>query len=335
MQFVNPINNKTQICNPYIYNKNNIKKEDLNKLLLYLQDNKKINITGLTLRKLRMTSYENSCKLLRGSNLKFTEQKVDKNKYSNFKCLDMTLKKLKDISKQNFLNSINNKYIICNDLVNLGYKFKDYDNIKQNINMLNISNITSTKIIENNELPMDILIKKHGINIYTHEKKNIYVPNKFIKNVEIDIVENDIIIEFIDDNKYNLKYKLLSSDDNIIKLIPKIIYDYTKLLVYLNNIYKEIKVTIPSKDNIIIWTQNNCSNYDNCNNKENTKLYMDGNVCIKNTFTDNYINISDIVQLRNGKCYDKNDIKYLIRFEALDDTGINITDMEKEYLISI
>jgi len=335
MQFVNPMNKKTQICNPYIYNQNNIKKEDLNKLLLYLQDKKKINVTGLTLRKLRMKSYEDACKLLRGSDLKFTEPKIDKNKYSKFKCLDMTLKKLKDISKQNFLNSINNKYIICNDLVNLGYKFKDNNDIKRNINILNMSNITSTKIIENNNMPMDTLIKKYGINIYTHEKKNIYVPNKFIKDVEIDIVENDIIIEFVDNNKYNLKYKLLSSDNNIIKLVPKIIYDYTKLLVYLNNIYKEIKVTKPSKDNIIIWTQNNCSNYDNCNKEENTKLYIDGSVCVKNQFTDNYINISDIVQLRDGKCYDKNDIKYLIKFEDIDNIGIDITDMEKEYLISI
>lgn len=333
MEFVNPLNGLTQVCNPHIYNKSKISKIDLNKLILHLQSENKLKYNKtLSLRTLRALSYSECCEILMTSNLKFTTNSKNKN-YSKTNCLDMTLNELKILAKQNFIQISNNKNIICNELLNLNYNFKDNDEIilNSNINKMRIS-LVATNTIQDNQIPMDILIKQFGINIYTHTKKYIYIPNTFISNITINIVNNSVILFLSNNEEYYLHYKNINSNKNIIKLYPKYSYDYTKLLLYLNNIHSNIDIQTPTKQNIILWTKNTCKNYDGCNDKQNKDLLLQNKICVKNKFMDDYININNLIQLNDKKCYDKNDIKNLIKFNDIDETDLKLSDLEKQYI---
>jgi len=336
MEFTNPLNGLKQICNPNIYNKSNISKPDLNKLLLHLQDKNKLKYSKkLSLRLLRTLSYKECCEILMTSNLKFTTNKNNKN-YSNISCLDMSLNDLKIMAKNNFIQISNNKNLLCNELINLNYKFKDNNEILQNanINKMRIS-LISTNTMLDNQLPMDILIKQNGINIYTHTKKYIYIPKTFIDNINIDIVNSIITFNLNNNEEYYLQYKNIDTSKNIIKLYLKYSYDYTKLLIYLNSIYADINLQLPTKHNIIIWSKNNCKNYDNCSESLNKNLLLQNKVCVKNKFTDDYININNLIQLNDKKCYDINDIKNLIKFEDVEDINLQLSDLEKQYITTI
>ena len=336
MQFINPLNDKIQMCNPHIYHKDKISKPDLNTLLLHLYQNRQLKYNKqLSLRILRKLPYKDCCDILMTSNLKFINTKNNKN-YTKIDCLELPLNELKNLAKNNFISISNNKNFLCNELMNLKYKFKDDKEIikNANINKMRIS-IVATNTINDNQLPLSVLIKRFGINIYTHTKQYIYIPKIYITDIDINIINNNISITLNNNVTYTLQYKNINTDKNIIKLYPKYILDYTKLLMYLNSIYSDIEINTPTKHNIISWTQDNCKNYANCSNKLNQELLLDNKICVKNNFIDDYINIDDLIQLNDGNCYNISDIKNLIKFDDIQEIKLSLTDLEKQYVISL
>ena len=107
------------------------------------------------------------------------------------------------------------------------------------------------------------------------------------------------------------------------------------MLIYLNSIYADINLQLPTKHNVIIWTKNNCENYDNCSESLNKNLLLQNKVCVKNKFTDDYININNLIQLNDKKCYNINDIKNLIKFEDIEDINLQLSNLEKQYITTI
>jgi hypothetical protein len=333
MQFVNPLNNKIQVCIQNIYHPDKISKRELDILILHLYNNNLLKYSKkLSLRIVRQMSYAESCELLYTSKLEFFSKKNTEN-YTDIICLNMSLGDLKQLAKNNFISISNNKNFICNELVNLGYEFKDNENIikNANINKMRIS-IVATNTINNNQLPLNILIKKFGINIYTHRKYYVYVPPSYIIDIEINIVNNNIKLTLTNSIEYLLQYKNLNTDKNILKLYPKYILDYQNLIMYIENSYSDINVEQPSKHNIIKWIKENCNNYANCSNKEEHQLLQENKVCVKNKFSDNYINSKSVVKLNDGNCYNMNDIKNLIKFDDVQEVELTLTDLEKQYI---
>jgi len=337
MQFINPLNNKLQVCNPYIYNKSKISKLELNNLIIYLYKNNRLKYTkNITLRILRNLPYKECCEILMTSDLKFITRKSDDQNYTNINCLDMSLDSLKNLAKNNFIPISNNKNMICNELVNLKYKFKDNPKIinNENINKMRLS-IVDTNIMRDNQLPFTILIKQFGINIYTHTKKYIYIPRKFINNVTINQVNSTINLLLTNNIEYVLLYKKINSSKNIMKLYPKYKLDYNSLELYLNSIYSTINIKTPTKNNIIIWVTENCKNYDKCSEQQNINLLSNNKICVKNKFSNDYININKLIRLNDKKCYNIDDVKNLIKFDDINELGVNLTPIEEQYLISI
>ena len=59
---------------------------------------------------------------------------------------------------------------------------------------------------------------------------------------------------------------------------------------------------------------------------------LDNKICVKNKYTNDYININNLIKLNDNNCYDLNDIKNLIKF---DDNSLNLSELEKNYITSI
>ena len=358
MQFINPLNNKIQTCNINIYNEHKIKKPELNNLLLYLYNNKRLQYNlPLSLRILRNISYIECCNLLKSSDIEFINTTENKDTYKDINCLDLSVNILKQLAKDNFIQINNSKYKLCNNLISLNYIFKDNNNITNPMNKNTILNNTNINLIDktfvnnindyiknkNNtientietdyNLPLSILILKFGLNIYTHNQNYVYIPSTYIKNITINIIDNIINILLDNNITYILNYKqLFISENSIVKLHAKFKLDYNNILTYLNILYSNINVIIPNRNNILFWTKNNCNNYANCSINDENILFLDNKICVKNKYTNDYININNLIKLNDNNCYDLNDIKNLIKF---DDNSLNLSELEKNYITSI
>lgn len=324
-EFINPLNNLTQICTT-TNNPNKIYKEDLNKLILYLYNNNQLKYDKiLSLRLLRKISYDECCKILLESdlNIKNINDIID---YTDINCLNMTYRKLYSLLKTENLNISKFKIQMCKQLIDNGYIFKDNKLINKQYSSNCTNNCDDILIDENLDLPINLLILKYGIKIKTLENNYLYIIPDKLSNIKINNITKTITISFVNKNIENIIIQYTTLDYSKYKsgilLEPKY-KDNIPDIQYIINMHHKYP-TLPKKDVIYaqkyydkftpnLWAKKYCSNYNENNlnkkNKCNDSIALKNNIVCVQDINGNNIPSNKLIKLLNNICVSKNDYK--------------------------
>ena len=136
-------NKDGKLCFKAAQKKDRISKEELEDMLM---DEKIMGPTDvMTRRQARKTNYELACNKLQEKGALFEEENEIENK-SGFDCLDKDntpYKELVRLAKQHHLNYKGTRKELCDRLKNIGYKFRDDDDILQDNTIKCYNNICS------------------------------------------------------------------------------------------------------------------------------------------------------------------------------------------------
>tara|TARA_Y100000389_G_C17455918_1_gene518153 strand:- start:2005 stop:3159 length:1155 start_codon:yes stop_codon:yes gene_type:complete len=264
--------------------------------------------------------------------------------------------------ENNYLYIIPDKLsnIIINNItktINIGFINRNIQNIILKYITLNYSNYKSGILLEpkyNDTIPdIEYIINSHHKQPTLPKKNIIYAKNyynKFSPNVwakkycsnynennlnkknmcnDSIALKNDIVcIQDINGNniKSNNLIKLLNNNcisKSDYKLQNNLLTQQITPIKYYGNIKKQDILEINK------WAKNNCSNYDNnCNINETKK---ENKLCVKNNYTNKYISKNNIVKIQNEtECFDINDLENLIKFNQVE-----LTDYETTFLNTI
>ena len=335
-EFINPINNLKQSCTQSKNkNKSNkiikINKENLNKLIMYLYNNNKLQYNKpISLRILRKKSYNDCCDLLLESNLNINKISNQIN-YNDINCTELSFRELYNLMNKNNLHISKYKINMCSQLIDNGYIFKD---TKQQITNRKNSNIL---IDENIDMPINILILKYGIKIKSLENTYIYIIPDKLSNIIINNIKKIITIGFINRKIKNITLKYINLDytnytSGILvepkynEQIPDIEYIINqhhnlptlikKKIVYANNYYNKFTPNV--------WAKKYCSNYNELD--KNNKQICNDSIALKN----NVVCVQDI----NGKNIKSNILIKLLNNTCISQQEYNIAENIKKETIN-